>query len=166
LARTYYFWKSDLTTEERERRQKLFGGFKEGMKPVKPYYWQVNSDARLLEIPITTIPIIKTPFHLSYLLYIGRFSLHLMSMYFETALALCRMTHVEPSFLLHPLDLLSGEQIPELAFFPGMDLNSERKAELFTKVIIMLSNHYNLVNMSTHADSILKGDGIKVVQLS
>jgi hypothetical protein len=158
LARAYYFWKSSLSEEEKKQREKLFGGFEEGRRPIKPYHWQLTSGRKLLEIPVTTMPFIKTPFHLSYLLYLSRFSVLLMSFYLKIALTLCRITKTEPAFLLHPLDFLSDGQIPELAFFPGMDLKSERKAELFNKVINMLAKHFTLVNMSVHARSILKQD--------
>lgn len=155
LARAYYFWKSDLNEEEKENRKKLFGGFKEGFRPVKAYYQQVNSDRKILEIPVTTFPIIKTPFHLSYLLYLSRFSLFLMDFYLATAIQLCRITKTEPSFLLHPLDLLSGQQVPDLNFFPGMNLTADKKRNIFSRVLKTLSRHFKLVTMSTHAYSVL-----------
>ena len=154
-----------MTKEERTQRKKLYGTFEEGLKPIKPYFWQLVSGEKILEIPITTMPIVKTPFHLSYLLYLSRFSTLLMFMYLKTALTLCRITQTAPSFLLHPLDLLSGEQVPELAFFPGMDLSAKRKMELFNKIIKTLSKHFNLVNMSTYAQSILNKNSPKVIQL-
>ena len=163
LARAYYFWKSNLTRKEKAQRGKLYGTFKEGLSPVKPYFWQLVSGKRMLEIPITTMPIIKTPFHLSYLLYLSRFSTLLMFLYLKTALTLCRITKTELSFLLHPLDLLSSEQVPELAFFPGMDLSPNRKIELFNKVIKTISQHFDLVDMSSHAEAILKRNNLKTI---
>lgn len=156
LARMYYFWKSNLTKEEKEERKKLYGSFKDGMRPVKPYLWQLNQDATLLEIPVTTIPLIKIPFHLSYLLYISRFSPKLATVYLKTAFTFCGATGTEPSFLLHPLDLIGGDQVPELAFFPGMDLSGEEKIRMFNSVIQELAEKYNLVSMNVHAESILK----------
>jgi hypothetical protein len=123
VGRMYYFWKSHLTKEEKEQRKKLYGNFKDGFRPIKPYFWQLVSGEKVLEIPITTMPIIKTPFHLSYLLYLSRFSTLLMLLYLKTALFLCRLTHTGPSFLLHPLDFISGDEVPELRFFPGMDVS-------------------------------------------
>ena len=128
LARLYYFRHSSLSKEEMEKRKNLFGGFGEGRRAVKPYLWKLASGKTLLEIPVTTIPGIKTPFHLSYLLHLSRYSTRLMSAYLDTALGLCRLTGTEPSFLLHPLDLLGPEQAPELAFFPGMDRCGAPKA--------------------------------------
>lgn len=165
LARIYYFWTSNFTKEEKDQRNSLFGSLKDGLRPVKPYCWQLNSDARLLEIPITTIPVIKTPFHLSYLLYLSRFSSKAMSSYLRIALAFCRMTGTEPSFLLHPLDLIGGDQVQELAFFPGMDISGSQKIELFKRVLKELARHFTLVNMSTHAKSLLERNDLKVVSL-
>jgi hypothetical protein len=166
IARHYYFWTSDLSPEEKAERDNLFGSFKDGMRSVKPYYWQLSNGSSLLEIPVTTVPFIKTPFHLSYLLYLSRFSTSLMLFYLKIALLLCRLTRTEPSFLLHPPDLLGGDQTAELSFFPGMDVDTNRKAEIFEKVLRELSRHFTLVNMSFHAQSILKSRNTRVLQLN
>ena len=156
LARMYYFRRASLDKGEMEKRKNLFGGFAEGRRPVKPYLWKLDGGRTLLEIPVTTIPIVKTPFHLSYLLYLSRFSKLLMSVYLETALRLCRWTGTEPSFLLHPLDLLGPEQAPELAFFPGMDLSAEHKLDVFESVLRRLARRFTLVTMREHAESLLR----------
>ncbi len=127
LARMYYFRTAKLSAEERDRRKELFGRFSDGLRPVKPYYWDLPGGKRLLEIPVTTMPVFKTPFHFSYLVFLAGFSETLMTAYLRVAILACRMTGTEPSFLLHPLDIIGGDQVPELAFFPGMDVPSARK---------------------------------------
>ncbi len=154
LARAYYFWTARLTPAQREERATLFGGARDGLRPVRPYRWSLPSGRSLLEIPVTTIPGIKIPFHLSYLLYLSRVSEGAMVAYLRAALGICRLTGTEPSFLLHPLDLLGYDAAPALRFFPGMDLTSARKKELFARVMRTLSAHFQLVNMSTHARAI------------
>lgn len=154
LARAYYFRTAKLTAEEKEQRRELFGNFSDGLRPVRPYYWKLASGAQLLEMPVTTMPIFKIPFHLSYLLYLSRVSERLLSLYLQTALQLCRATRTEPSFLLHPLDLLGGDQAPDLAFFPGMDLSGARKLELFERVLALLTVHFQPVSMGEHARAI------------
>jgi peptidoglycan-N-acetylglucosamine deacetylase len=84
-----------------------------------------------------------------------------MLAYLRLALGICRATGTEPSFLLHPLDLLGGDQAPALRFFPGMDLTGRRKAELFARVMRTLGSHFRLVNMSTHARAILAGPALR-----
>lgn len=162
IARAYFLWTSDFTKEEKEQRKGLFGSFKDGFRPVKPYYWELAAGAKLLEIPITTIPILKVPFHLSYLLYLSRFSMGLMSFYLKIALMLCRITKTEPSFLLHPLDLLGRDQVPELAFFPGMDLSSAQKILLFERVLKELKKHFTLVSMNPYAQRVLEQQTLQV----
>ncbi len=161
LARAYYFRKTRLTKEKMARRKKLFGNFRDGFRPNKPYTVQSKSLRKLVEIPVTTMPLVKTPIHLSYLLYLGRFSVPLMSVYFRTALTLCRLNNIEPSFLLHPLDLLNAEQVPEISFFPAMDLDTNTKDRIFEKVLKQLKKHYTLVNITTHISSLVSRNEIK-----
>jgi peptidoglycan/xylan/chitin deacetylase (PgdA/CDA1 family) len=161
LARMYFFRTSNLTRTERKQRKKIYGTLRDGVRPVKPYFWGLPNGRKLLEIPVTTIPLIKTPFHLSYLLYLSGFSIILMLFYLKLALCLCRLTKTEPSFLLHPLDFIGGNEVPELAFFPGMDVNGDRKIKICEKVLRELAKHFTLVNMSAHAESILKSGEVK-----
>ncbi len=154
LARAYYFWSSGLTKEERAQRKGLFGSFADGLRPVKPYRWQLPSERTLLEIPVTTIPVFKTPFHFSYLTWLAQRSEAAMWSYLSIALAMCRLTGTEPSFLLHPLDVIGGDRVPQLSFFPGMDLPSERKAALLAKVLKVIGAKYRLVPMGEHATAI------------
>jgi hypothetical protein len=153
LARAYYLWTSDLSAEEKKKRAGLFGNWSDGLRPVKPFFWQLSSGAKILEIPVTTMPVFKVPFHLSYLIYLSGFSAFLMSTYLRMAVLLCRLTKTAPSFLLHPLDLIGCDQVSELAFFPGMDLPGARKVALFESVLRALSRHYRFGNMSIHAAS-------------
>lgn len=165
LARQYYFRTSILSPEEKKHRKDLFGQLKDGLRPVKPYFWQLSSGSHFLEIPVTTIPLLKIPFHLSYLIYLSHFSPFLMLFYLDVSIGLCKITGTSPSFLLHPIDFIGGDQVPDLSFFPGMGLNREQKMRIFRKVIKKLSRHFRLVNMSTHANAILKNKDLKVVHL-
>ena len=42
LARSYYFWKSGLSKEEKRARKELFGKFSEGFRKSKPYFWKLR----------------------------------------------------------------------------------------------------------------------------
>jgi peptidoglycan-N-acetylglucosamine deacetylase len=165
LARMYYFWKSDFSEEQRKERNEIFGSFSDGLRSVKPYIWKLNSGRTILEIPVTTIPIIKTPFHLSYLLYLSGYSKLLMSFYLNCAIYMCRISGTSVSFLLHPTDLIGGDKLTALNFFPGMNLASEKKAVVFRQVIHTLSKHFKLANMSSHANHLLKNSNLKTIKV-
>lgn len=151
LARMYYFSKSDLTKEEKIARKELFGKFSEGFRKVKPYKWDLGDGKTIKEIPVTTMPVFKLPFHLSYLIYIGNISIPLMKFYLNSAIRLCKITKTPVSFLLHPLDLIGGDQITQLAFFPGMNIKSEKKLSIFDIVISTMKKHFELLPMSAFA---------------
>ena len=165
LARLYYFWKAGLTEDEKIERKRLYGGLSDGFRPVKPFYWRMATGKKILEIPVTTIPFLKAPFHLSYLLYLRRFSQSLMLGYLKFALSLCRVTKTAPSFLLHPLDFLNTKDAPELAFFPAMHLTKREKRDAFFEVFRVLRSHFALVNMSTQARCVLAKRKLRIIEV-
>jgi len=144
IARAYYFRKTQFSKEQKEKRQGLFGGLKNGFLPNKPYLISSASGRTIEEIPISTVPFVKTPFHLSYLLYLSRLSIKRMRFYLEAALWMCRKADLQPNFLLHPLDFLDLKEAPALSFFPGMNVVKETKIEIFSAVIDRLSKDYRI----------------------
>lgn len=154
LARAYYFFRSpEMSDEDREKRKKLFGKFSDGFRSLKPYSWQVGSGS-MIEIPVTTFPLVKTPIHASYLLYLSTFSRSAARVYWKAALRLCRMTGVQPSILLHPLDFLTGEDVPELKFFPAMNMSIDQKLELMAEFIDELGSNFTITTIRDHARSL------------
>jgi peptidoglycan/xylan/chitin deacetylase (PgdA/CDA1 family) len=160
LARAYYFFKSpEMSEEEREKRKKLFGKFSDGFQSLKPYKWQIGEKS-LVEIPVTTLPIFKTPIHASYVIYLSTFSKALARAYWKTAVEMCRLSGTQLSLLLHPLDFLSGDDAPELKFFPAMNLPIERKLEFVGEILETFGEKFEIVNMRRHAEAV-RGESLK-----
>lgn len=158
LARRYYFRSAKLTAEQREQRSYLFGGAREGLRPVEPYQWQVGTD-RLLEIPVTTMPLTRVPIHVSYVLYLAGISAAVARAYFANALRLCRLRGVGPSILLHPLDFLGADDVDELAFFPAMGMTGAFKRTIVAACVDEMRRQFEVVPMGEHAEAILaRGD--------
>jgi peptidoglycan-N-acetylglucosamine deacetylase len=150
LARLYYFFNANLADGDRKQRRALFGPFKNGFRSLKPYRWHGKDG--LMEIPVTTMPILRLPIHLSYILYLCSFSEALAIAYFRTALTLCRMTGVTPSLLLHPLDFLGREDKTGLNFFPAMKLSTDRKMQLVGETLGIYLDDFRVITMKEHAD--------------
>lgn len=150
LARAYYFFTARLTAEQRADRKRLFGKWTEGFRSIAPYRWQLG-DERLLEIPVTTMPLFRVPIHVSYLLYLRQFSAFAAWAYWRKALALCRLTGIGPSLLLHPLDFLGRDDEPELAFFPAMRMPGRAKRDFVSAVLESFANQFSVVPMIEHA---------------
>jgi hypothetical protein len=161
LARMYYFLTSSLKDEEKAQRKALFGGLRDGLRPVRPYRWQLEN-GQLLEIPVTTMPVFKLPFHFSYLLYISTFSTALALTYFKMALWMCRLTGTEPSLLMHPLDFLGSADVPELAFFPAMKLDTTRKRELLSRILRSLDARYTVTSLGEQAKRLQQNSSVAV----
>ena len=162
LARAYYFWSGKLTAAERSQRKALFGTLRDGTRPTRPYQWQLSGNRMLLELPVTTIPLVKLPFHLSYLHYLGGVSEALAMAYLKSALAACRVSRTPTSLILHPLDLLSGDEVPQLAFFPGMGHPSARKHRLFRRVLAEYGRWFRLAPMKVAARALLAESSLSV----
>lgn len=150
VARLYYMRGSRMSREERRTRSNLFGRLSDGLLPLKPFEWE-TPEGRLLEIPVTTMPMFRLPFHLSYVMWLSKFSKPLSIAYIRTALMLCRLWRVEPSFLLHPLDFLGKGDVKGLEFFPGMELSRQHKMDVAVEVLRLFQKHFDTVPMGEHA---------------
>jgi len=151
LARAYYFFKSpEMSDEERSKRKKLFGKFSDGFQSLKPR--MITTAAKdLVEIPVTTFPVFKTPIHFSYLLYLSTISETAAKAYWRSALLACKAFGIGPSLLLHPLDFLSGSDAPELKFFPGMNIAVDKKLAFVSDVLTGYSEIFDVVKVREHA---------------
>jgi peptidoglycan-N-acetylglucosamine deacetylase len=153
LARMYYFMTTKLSEEEKKERSRLFGNFAEGLRPVKPYYWELGN-GQMIEVPVTTMPVFKVPIHVSYVLYLAMFSRPLALTYFRFFLFMCRLTGVQPSLLLHPLDFMGSDDDKDLSFFPAMRAPHAQKVAVVSEVLRMLAKDFQIVTMQEHAQSL------------
>jgi hypothetical protein len=153
LARAYYFATAKLSMEQRAERAALFGGIREGLRRTGAYRWDLP-EGPLLEIPVTTLPGLKLPFHASYLLYLAGYSPAAARAYFRLALRACRAAGVQPSFLLHPLDFLGHDDLDALAFFPGMNQPAARKLAWLAGFLDEFERAFEVVPLGRHAEAL------------
>lgn len=163
LARAFYFSRLKLHPEELRLRKAVGGSWREAFRPVSAYRWRVDG-GHLLEIPVTTAPLLRTPFHLSYLHLLGGYSSAAARAYFRAALALCRATGTAPSLLLHATDVLSADDVPEMKFFPGMGQPTARKLERVDWVLARLMEHYDVRTVREHAASLAQLPRLRVLE--
>jgi len=164
IARLYYFRQTrNLPPEERRRRSQLFGTLRDGLRPIDPYVWTLRG-RELLEIPVTTVPVVRVPMHLSYVMYLAEFGEGLARAYVRATTRWCRLLNVEPSLLLHSLDFLGCDDVAQLAFFPGMRMPAVRKLALFDWVVGYLRRHFELVSLDDHARILLERDRSRRLQ--
>ena len=151
LARAYHN-RTAPTGGERD----LFGGFARVRTPNAAYRWRVGTG--LVELPVTTMPLLRVPIHGSYLLQLHQVSPRLARGYFTAALRLCRARGVQPSLLLHPTDVLGAAEAPGMEFFPGMAVPGARKVEFLGWVLGALrEHHFEVIGTGAHVDRLDAG---------
>jgi len=148
LARWYYFRTAQLEKDERDKRNLLFGKLSEGFKRNRPHLYKVENGSSIAEFPVTTFPIIRSPIHLSYLVYLYRYDIRLLNVYIEAAIFFIKLFNVPVSFLLHPLDFLGGDHVKSLDFFPGMDIDTAEKLSIIRHVLTILKKHFSVCDMN------------------
>ena len=143
LARLYHRKNASQLGSDTELRESLYGDFREAFRPLKPYRWHF-AQAQLIEIPVTTMPLFRLPFHGTYLNYIAERSQHLAYAYYRFALNLCQKRGVAPSLLLHATDFLGTDDPIPLNYLPGMRLTAKRKLGFMAKVLSTYTQRFNV----------------------
>ena len=133
-----------------------FATLRSGFGDLRPHQLPTSA-ATLIEVPVTTMPLLRLPIHGTYLLYLAQFSSLAAKSYMRSALALCRLRGVGPSMLLHPLDFLGGDEVPELSFFPGMKLDWAAKRQLLDKLLTAINHTFQVGTVAEHARSLTPG---------
>jgi peptidoglycan-N-acetylglucosamine deacetylase len=153
LARWYFRRTASREAAKRADRRNMFGSFREGFRSLRPHLRTTDSGT-IVEIPVTTCPLVKLPIHMTYLLQLWQRSPRLTKIYLQTALSACRFLGVGPSILLHPLDFLGREDDADLRFFPGMNVPRSEKAELLSLMLAQLMSCFQIGNVRQHAEHI------------
>lgn len=153
LARAYYFRSANLSASERETRSRLFGRAREVLRPVYPYRWRVGNNG-LVELPVTTMPLLRVPMHFSYLIYLHQLSPAVARTYFRVCLDACSARGLGPSLLLHPLDLIDKSVAAQAAFFPGMALPAAKKRTLIDWALGEMTSQFSVVGAGAYASAL------------
>lgn len=146
LARAYHFRTANSASQA--DREELFGPVSDVRAPIHPYRWR--GPAGLVELPVTTMPLLRLPIHGSYLLMLHQMAPRLARAYFGTALRLCLLRGVQPSLLLHPTDVLDRTEAPGMDFFPGMAVPGREKVALLGHVLGALRDRFDVVGTGEH----------------
>jgi peptidoglycan/xylan/chitin deacetylase (PgdA/CDA1 family) len=159
LARRVYLSSARLTPEQRRERATLGGTFREALRPLHPYRWRVGPST-LIEIPITTLPLLRLPIHPSYLHALARVSPTFSRAYFAVAMRACRICGLAPSLMLHATDFLGAEDGLRLPFIPGIGTAVEEKVSLLGRILDTLSTRFGPCTLRDRASDLDRRGGL------
>lgn len=149
VARLFFLLNSNLSPEEKIRRKGLYGKFSDAFGTLDPFQWESG----LVELPVTTMPLLRLPVHTTYLMFLAQKSETLARLYWGLAVWLCRIRKIAPSLLLHPTDFLDVQDVPQMDFFPGMKMPAQRKIALVEHTLRTLQAHWQTGTMLHQANT-------------
>jgi len=129
--------------------------WREALRPIRPHRLAAPG-VSLAEVPVTTMPLFRLPFHGTYLMEIGQSSPAVARAYFRLALLLCRLTGTGPSFVLHGTDFVDGAEVPDLHFAPGMRWPWRDKVALLETALTELASRFQMVTVGGHAAALAR----------
>jgi hypothetical protein len=120
-----------------------FGRFVHGFAPLGPYrpdpscLWR-RGDGELLEVPVTTMPLIRFPFHST-----CAYSLGLPA--FRAGLTGCRMTGTPINYLFHAIDLIGDASGEPMLRRLGIRAPFARRQQMCDAILCELSRTFELI---------------------
>lgn len=150
LARRFLNKRPASTAISDEGHDDVFGSWRDGLRPLKPYRWQSGS-GNVLEIPVTTFPLARTPVHFTYVNFIADKSPLAAEAYFTAALTACRAIGASPSLLLHATDFIGSDDRACPRFLPGMKRTSDEKIRFLRKLLERYYKWFEVMPMASFA---------------
>lgn len=141
LVRRLYLHGVRLTAAERGRRRQIARPAWRVRWSNRPHTAGVGS---LVVLPVTTLPLLRLPMHLTYVNALHARAATLARRYLAGAVAMCRYTGTPPSVLLHLTDFLGSDDPVDLSFIPGMQQPHAHKLGLLDHAMVALSRHFHV----------------------
>ncbi len=153
IARRVYLRGLPLDGAQRRQRRHLGGGFAAGFAANRPRRLAAGGGT-LVEIPVTTLPLLRLPIHFTWLQLMATRSERLARAYWSVARAGLRTAHNPPALLLHATDLLGADDAVGLDFFPAMDAPAARKLERVERALTAAARDWELGTLAAMADAL------------
>jgi hypothetical protein len=113
---------------------KKFGNFSNSLKPLKPY--PINK--QVWEVPNSVIPIIRTPFHSTFIYLLG-------VNYFKFGIDLIKFSNLPLTYVFHAIDLLPESIDKRLLRFPAMKKTLSERYMIIRTILKQINQDFNVL---------------------
>ncbi len=128
-----------------------YGTLRDARAPLAPFRWQLAA-SRLVEMPVSTLPLLRLPIHFTYLNYLADHSDAVAITYARTHIALCLLRQQGPSLLLHATDFIGADDATCPSFMPGMRRSAAEKLAWMRKVLALYQTAFEVQPLGARFD--------------
>lgn len=160
LLPTYYgplLKKLKFSSLRINRKNHYLGRFLYGFSPLSPYHpsseaiWKKGS-MKIMEVPITTMPGLRFPFHTSFTF--AAYQLGLGCGLFRLGYALLSLTSLPLNFVFHTNELSDSIGMEEIKRQFGLNLPLKTKEKICNSVLSLIKKNFNVVTSLEYARSV------------
>lgn len=154
---TYYgplLKRAKFSSLKMSRKDHYLGRFLYGLSPLTPYrpsyeaIWEKGT-MKITEVPITTMPWVRLPFHASFTL--ATYHLGLGCALFKLGFAILSMTKLPLHFVFHTNELADSIHIENIKRQFGLNLTLETKQKICNHMLTAIKNDFNIVTTLEYA---------------
>lgn len=122
--------------------------------PLKPFDWQLSNGQQLLELPVTSLPLLRLPLHGSYLQHLADLASSVARAYAAAAVLACRHSGTPLHLLLHASDFIGADDGLPVQFLPGMRRPWRAKLALLEGLLQRTRSHFDCLTMASCAERV------------
>jgi len=133
----------------RLKDKKQFGRFRDGLSPLRPFrpdkekYWCSGNKSKIIEVPITTFPIIRFPFHSTIIFKFG-------TSFFDTGYNLLKTYKIPINYVFHIIDLVDIRKIKGLEKLFFLKIPFETRKKIVQYIIEKIKKDYDILKTIDH----------------
>ena len=158
--------------EQREERQRLFGNWTRGLPADSALLVAVRrrmrpspAPQRLLEIPVTTMPLFRVPIHFSYLLFLRQFSRAAAWAYWQMAMRAVPAGRRRAVAALASARFSRRRRRAGPGVFPGDAMRGAEKVTFVRSVLTDFAKRFDVAPLGRHADYLASQNNLAVVRV-
>lgn len=142
-----------------------YGTWRDAWQPLVPHRWHIERGI-LLEIPVSTLPLLRLPVHFTYLHFLADHAPAIALAYVRTHIALCRARGLAPALLLHATDFLGRDDADAPHFMPGMARKRRAKLAFTARALACYAQHFKLMPLGKWAAQLSAMDTLPSVDIT
>lgn len=136
--------------DKNHKKNGTYGNLKCVFAPTTPYMPRKNccwkkGDRKIWETPVSFFPLLKLPFHFSYILALQERSIFASRLYYNSAITYTSILNRPLLYLFHGLELVDPNLIKKIKFQPGTSIPLKQKIHGVKSILESIQSMFNII---------------------